>query len=178
MSTGGVKSFFGARLKALRGETSQAELADALGVAQVDVWRWESGKILPRAERIEGIARFFGVTTGFLISPDGGISKPQDPSDAVLTYIAGQAGVDSGELLSRLIKKHGWAEAQAMKKEREASAQAEQAVGLASPVAADKTAPIPEGKAQAEPKPSSGHETAKAMIGVAVARAKKPKVGM
>jgi hypothetical protein len=61
-----------------------------------------------------------------------------------------------------------------VKKEREAAAQG-QKDGLASPVAGGNTDRTPEGNAQSSPKLSSAAE---AMIAVAAARARKPKVGM
>ena len=114
MSTTDVKKYFGQRLKQLRGDLSQDQLADALGVAQVDVWRWETGKTIPRAERVESIARFFKVDTSFLLSLH---SKPEG-SHPILKFLSDQVGVTESEFLERLLKDHGAGLMQKMQAER------------------------------------------------------------
>lgn len=49
---------------------SQRELAQRLGVNQVSVCLWESGKNLPRARRLQKIAEIIGCTVGELFEPE------------------------------------------------------------------------------------------------------------
>lgn len=71
MSTENLKSLLGANLKRLRADRSQAQMAGLLGVQQADYWRWESGQMLPRSDRLARIAQTLGVTATELLSPPG-----------------------------------------------------------------------------------------------------------
>lgn len=48
-------------------ELSQEELSKKLGIHQKTISRWERGIQLPNIESLEVLARFFGVTAGYLI---------------------------------------------------------------------------------------------------------------
>lgn len=62
-------SVFGPNLRALRGESSQAEFAKLLGLAnQVTYHRYENGRV-PRAEVLQQIADRVGLTVNDLLSP-------------------------------------------------------------------------------------------------------------
>lgn len=56
-------------LRELREENgiSQVELGKRLGIATMTISRWERGIQLPNIESLEILARFFGVTAGYLI---------------------------------------------------------------------------------------------------------------
>lgn len=45
----------------------QCELARAIGVAQSNIVRWEQGRQEPKASHLIAIARYFGVTTDYLL---------------------------------------------------------------------------------------------------------------
>ena len=49
---------------------SQVELADALHVSKQSISNWENGNIVPSVEMITKIARFFSVSTDYLIGLD------------------------------------------------------------------------------------------------------------
>jgi len=51
-----------------RAGRSQQEVADAVGVAQNSVYRWESGLRTPSIEYVVKLAKYFGVTTDELIN--------------------------------------------------------------------------------------------------------------
>lgn len=57
------------RLKELRKEKNltQAKVAEALGITQQSYARWESGKVTPTSEKLAQIAKFYGVTTDYLL---------------------------------------------------------------------------------------------------------------
>lgn len=57
------------KLKQLRKErgVTQGELAARLGVTQQAIAKWEAGRALPEPKTISQIARFFGVSTDFLL---------------------------------------------------------------------------------------------------------------
>lgn len=57
------------RLKALREEkgVSQAQLSKATGLSQSAIAFWETGKRIPNAQAIIILARYFGVTTDYLL---------------------------------------------------------------------------------------------------------------
>ena len=56
-------------LKYLREEKglSQIELGKKLGLGEATIGRWERGRQIPNIEYLETLARFFGVTAGYLI---------------------------------------------------------------------------------------------------------------
>lgn len=52
----------GERLRALRGDRTLAEVANALGVSSMAVSLWENGKRIPSDEVKARIAKYYGVT--------------------------------------------------------------------------------------------------------------------
>lgn len=57
------------RLKKLRQQKNltQAKVADSLGITQQSYARWENGKVTPTPEKLSKIAKFYGVTTDYLL---------------------------------------------------------------------------------------------------------------
>lgn len=57
------------RLKELRKERklTQVKVAEALGITQQSYARWENGKVTPTSEKLTQIAKFYGVTTDYLL---------------------------------------------------------------------------------------------------------------
>jgi HTH-type transcriptional regulator, competence development regulator len=49
----------GDRLKKARGERTQAEVAETIGVSQATIAHWESGDVSPRTHRIKQLAKYF-----------------------------------------------------------------------------------------------------------------------
>ena len=68
MSTVSMEKFY-LRLKELRVERklSQADLATATGLTQGAITYWETGQRVPNATAVITLARFFGVTTDYLL---------------------------------------------------------------------------------------------------------------
>ena len=68
MSTVSMEKFC-LRLKELRVERklSQADLATATGLTQGAIAYWETGQRVPNATAVITLARFFGVTTDYLL---------------------------------------------------------------------------------------------------------------
>ena len=68
MSTVSMEKFC-LRLKELRVERklSQADLATATGLTQGAITYWETGQRVPNATAVITLARFFGVTTDYLL---------------------------------------------------------------------------------------------------------------
>ena len=64
-----MNTMIGQRIKELRIEskTSQEVLAKAIGVHPSAVSLWESGKNEPKASYIIGLAKFFNVTSDYLL---------------------------------------------------------------------------------------------------------------
>ena len=58
-------SFKSARLKAGK---KVAEVAIHMGVSDVTVWMWETGKSAPRIHRLKELADYYGVTVDELLS--------------------------------------------------------------------------------------------------------------
>lgn len=82
--------FSPARLAALRtraGKTQQ-QLADELGISRVQVVRWETGVVTPRASRIHALAGIFGVPTTELM----------EKSPTTLTVLRTRAGLTQQDL--------------------------------------------------------------------------------
>lgn len=61
---------FAEKLKKLRSNMSQAELAKHLGVTQQAVGRWERQLNMPDYETLKKIASFFNVTTDYLLGKE------------------------------------------------------------------------------------------------------------
>ena len=84
----------GNRLRKLREnkDLKQKEAAVALGISSVNLNRYETGKHSPDLETLSRLARFFGVTTDYLL---GRVSSPTDelvpittePLDPSATYM-------------------------------------------------------------------------------------------
>lgn len=57
------------RLKELRQQKklTQANVANSLGITQQSYARWENGKVTPSPEKLSQIAKFYGVTTDYLL---------------------------------------------------------------------------------------------------------------
>lgn len=54
------------RLVEARGERSQAEVANSLGIGISSLCMYETGERIPRDEIKERIAKYYGLTVGFL----------------------------------------------------------------------------------------------------------------
>ena len=66
-------------LRELKGNISQAELANFLGVTQQAVGKWERDKTTPDYDMLKKIASFFGVSTDYLLGNDASNSYYTDP---------------------------------------------------------------------------------------------------
>lgn len=58
---------FATRLRTVRGDRSQAEICNALGLKQVTYSTWEKGKYEPNLETLVALAKHFGVSTDWLL---------------------------------------------------------------------------------------------------------------
>lgn len=57
------------RLKELRKVMglTQEELADEIGVSKITILRWENGERVPKSDKAQALADFFGVSVGYLL---------------------------------------------------------------------------------------------------------------
>lgn len=57
------------RLKKLRKEKglTQQELADKIGVTKLTILRWEKGDRVPKSDKAQQLADYFGVSVGYLL---------------------------------------------------------------------------------------------------------------
>lgn len=84
---------------------SQEALAEKLGVSRQAVSKWENSEAAPELEKLLLLAKVFGVTTDWLLSPEapmeepGSNPQPQKGSDWVES-LHGHLG--------RLIRRYGW----------------------------------------------------------------------
>ena len=60
---------------------TQAELAEALGMSEMTVRRWEGGKSSPRIEEISTLSKELETSTEYLMGLDKEDTKPAPPSD-------------------------------------------------------------------------------------------------
>ena len=84
--------YFCDRLKSLRGEKSQAEIARLLGVKQQNWARWENGVVFPGAETLHHICATFHVSADWLLGlsvspPDRTRDKVADLKKAIITLL-------------------------------------------------------------------------------------------
>jgi len=80
------------RLKELRGDKSQAEIARLLGVKQQNWARWENGVVFPGAETLHHICSTFHVSADWLLGlsaspPDQPARKVDDLKKAIITLL-------------------------------------------------------------------------------------------
>ena len=77
------------RLKQLRGERSQAEIANILGIKQQNWARWESGAVMPGAETLHHICATFHVSADWLLglSSSPPSRKIEDLKKAIITLL-------------------------------------------------------------------------------------------
>lgn len=57
------------RLKELRKVMglTQEELADEIGVSKITILRWENGERVPKSDKAQALADFFGASVGYLL---------------------------------------------------------------------------------------------------------------
>lgn len=81
----GITMTISYRLKELRKEKklTQAKVAQSLGTTQQSYARWENGKVTPTSEKLASIAKFYGVTTDYLL---GEQSEEVDLSNVELLF--------------------------------------------------------------------------------------------
>lgn len=90
---------FGDRLKRLRGELSQEQLANKIGGTASDVSRWERGVTLPRAETIRALCLYFRVSADYLL---GLRDQPPAETPAFVKFRATRWG--------KIAEENGWIE--------------------------------------------------------------------
>lgn len=80
------------RLKEIRGEKTQAEIARLLGVKQQNWARWENGVVFPGAETLHHICTTFHVSADWLLGisaspPPTSVNKVADLKKAIITLL-------------------------------------------------------------------------------------------
>lgn len=92
-----MKKDLGARLKKLRGKSSQTEIAALLGVKQQTYATWENGKYEPNITSLACICRHYSVSSDWLLGLSN-VSKPdQSPPERNprTSHMATEALVDA-----------------------------------------------------------------------------------
>lgn len=71
------------RLRSLREfhNLTQDELSEHLGETQLQIWRWENGKSTPDSNDVAKIARFFNVTSDYLLGLSDDFLPGTNPGD-------------------------------------------------------------------------------------------------
>lgn len=70
---------------------TQAQLAEEIGVTKLTISRWENGERIPKADKAQVLADYFGVTTAYLL---GLVPKEEAHRDEIL-FSDGKGGVTS-----------------------------------------------------------------------------------
>lgn len=83
-----VTNIFSKRLKELRGKKTLQEVSDAIGITRVAMGYYEKGERKPDIEILYKIAKFYGVTSDYLI----GLSDVQTP-DIDIQAISAKTGL-------------------------------------------------------------------------------------
>lgn len=79
MSEDGVEAAVGARIRKARecaGFSKGTDFADKIGVRAHTLWRYEDGRITPRATVLLKIARACGTTIEWILTGDGAAPEP------------------------------------------------------------------------------------------------------
>lgn len=82
----GANNFFetGARIRELRGDLSQAEFAQRIGVDRKTVVRWEAGERLPDGTSLLALMQVFGASASYLLTGREGGVQLADAAEQVL----------------------------------------------------------------------------------------------
>ena len=74
----------GARIRELRGDISQAEFAERIGVDRKTVVRWEGGERLPDGKSLLALMQVFGGSASYLLTGNEGGAQLADAAEQVL----------------------------------------------------------------------------------------------
>lgn len=87
-----MENFLPARLRELRGATSQSDFASKIGVKQTSYSSWERGIKDPAAQTVAQIASTFGVSADWLLGlPERGGTARVTAGDGAAVAIGGTA---------------------------------------------------------------------------------------
>lgn len=92
-----MKKSFGVRLRELRGLTSQAEIANEIGVSGQSWGFYERSQKEPTLETVGSICKHFGVSADWLLGLSSTQSAPSTPADAPIPVRADAASRDHSE---------------------------------------------------------------------------------
>lgn len=104
---------------AKRWALSDTDMADELGYSRVTIVQAKTGVTKAGPKLVRAMKELAEAGPKSRMFPDSTSTSPSSESGRMLRYIAEQTGVDELALLSRLVLKHGWAEAQLIKQERQ-----------------------------------------------------------
>jgi transcriptional regulator with XRE-family HTH domain len=82
-----------------RFELTQEELASKIGVSKKQVSAWETGPTEPRNDSVVALARFFNVTTDFLLGVTDNEKGHLSKSDLTPEQLKVLAAYDRGDML-------------------------------------------------------------------------------
>lgn len=73
-----ASSSFGERLILLREShgVTRTEVASAIGVSKVTIWKWENDQSFPRPDKLRRLASTFGISASLLARPLEDLSQP------------------------------------------------------------------------------------------------------
>lgn len=103
-----VRNCFANRLKELRGDMSQTELADALGVSRASLSLYELGNRTPDIEFLYTVCRYFEVTSDWLLGLSS-VKKPDTTMQAVCDMTGLEyAAIEKLRTTALVKRKHGY----------------------------------------------------------------------
>lgn len=79
------ENILGKRLKELRGDRSQKEIADFLGITETGYGHYERGSRSPDPKAIGQLADFFNVSTDYLLGRDNSKDTPEKAFESALS---------------------------------------------------------------------------------------------
>lgn len=97
----GIFMMIGDRLKKLRGNRSQQEIADKIGISRARLSHYETGRSEPDSDTLKKLAEFYQVTTDFLIS--GRTDEKKSEWDSKLPELTPKDERDIAKDLERMI---------------------------------------------------------------------------
>lgn len=108
-----MNNVFGKRLRMLRREKDivMTELAEAVGLTQATVSKYENGKRIPNIEIIQRLARYLNVSTDYLIGKSdvrNTYDDDQELPEAIKKLVAEEgfdiSGMSNKEIAAKLVK--------------------------------------------------------------------------
>lgn len=97
--------YFCEQIRRLRGDRSQAEIANNIGLSQQNYSRYESGFVMPKHDALHKIAKYYCVTIDNLLTPSlQHETPPPPPALTAVSPVASDLAAEIGQVRADLAR--------------------------------------------------------------------------